>query len=119
MVPVQSGDAYYASAKAAVEARAEGKPIGQAKNIILFIGDGMGISTITAARIYAGQTRGLDGESYRLSMEKLPQAALSKTYSHDFQVSDSAATATAMVAGMKSRSGTLGVTSDAVREGLR
>ena len=30
----------------------------KAKNVILFIGDGMGISTITAARIYEGQKRG-------------------------------------------------------------
>ncbi len=30
----------------------------RAKNVILFIGDGMGISTITAARIYAGQKLG-------------------------------------------------------------
>lgn len=87
-----------------------------AKNVILFVGDGMGVSTITAARIYAGQSAGVDGESYRLAMEKLPQAALSKTYSHDFQVSDSASTATAMVAGIKSRSGTLGVRHDAVRQ---
>ena len=116
VTPAQSEDAYYISAKAAVDARADGKSVRQAKNIILFIGDGMGISTVTAARIYAGQEKGIDGESYRLAMEKLPQMALSKTYSHDFQVSDSAATATAMVAGLKSRSGTLGVSSDTIRE---
>ena len=116
IVPAQAEDAYFVSAKAAVEARADGKSVPQAKNIILFVGDGMGISTVTAARIYAGQEKGVDGESYRLAMEKLPQMALSKTYSHDFQVSDSAATATAMVAGLKSRSGTLGVSSDAIRE---
>ena len=114
VTPSQSDDAYYVSAKAAVTARAEGKTPRQAKNIILFIGDGMGVSTITAARIYAGQSQGVDGESYRLAMEKLPHAALSKTYSHDFQVSDSASTATAMVAGMKARSRTLGITSNAV-----
>lgn len=115
-IPQQFEDPYYVSAKASVSARAEGQNTGQAKNIILFVGDGMGVSTITAARIYAGQANSADGESHRLAMEKLPQAALSKTYSHDFQVSDSAATATAMVAGIKSRSGTLGVTSEAVRD---
>ena len=114
--PSQADDPYYVSAKATVDARAADKTIGRAKNIILFIGDGMGVSTITATRIYAGQSAGVDGESYRLAMEKLPHAAFSKTYSHDFQVSDSAATATAMVAGFKSRSGTLGVTSDAIRD---
>ena len=114
-VPQQSEDPYYISAKTSVAARSDAKSIGRAKNIILFVGDGMGISTITSARIFAGQSKGVDGESYRLAMESLPQAALAKTYSHDFQVSDSAATATAMVAGIKSRSGTLGVTSEAVR----
>jgi alkaline phosphatase len=80
--------------------------------VILFVGDGMGVSTITAGRIYAGQVRGLDGESYRLAMDTLPYAALSRTYSHDYQVPDSAATATAMVAGVKTRSGILGLTSE-------
>ena len=41
----------------------------QAKNVIIFVGDGMGISTITAGRIYAGQKRGQDGESHKLTME--------------------------------------------------
>jgi alkaline phosphatase len=35
---------------------------GVAKNVILFVGDGMGISTITAARILEGQLRGESGE---------------------------------------------------------
>ena len=40
----------------------------------------MSIPTIAAARIYAGQKRGLDGVSYKLVMEKLPYSALSRTY---------------------------------------
>ncbi len=111
--PVQTRDAYYLGAAAAVDARIGDRAIKPAKNIILFIGDGMGISTISAARIYAGQTRGVDGESYRLTMDTLPHMALSKTYSHDFQVPDSAATATAMVTGVKTGSRMLGVTSAA------
>ena len=113
VTPVQAGDSYYQSAAASVEARAAGRPFGQARNVILFVGDGMGISTITAARIHAGQLKGTDGESYRLAMETLPHAALSKTYSHDAQVSDSASTATAMVAGVKVPSRTLGITQNA------
>lgn len=111
--PVQAGDSYYKSAAASVTARADGRRFGKAKNVILFVGDGMGISTVTAARIHAGQLKGADGESYRLAMETLPHVALSKTYSHDAQVSDSASTATAMVAGVKVRSRTLGVTQKA------
>ena len=109
VLPMQAGDTYYRSAAEAVDTRIAQRGLKPAKNVILFVGDGMGISTITAARIYAGQSAGLDGESYRLAMETLPWSALSKTYSHDYQVADSAATATAMTAGLKTKSGFLGV----------
>ena len=112
-LPTQAGDSYYTSAAAAVQARIDARGVTPAKNVILFIGDGMGISTITAARIHAGQKRGVDGESYVLAMDTLPHMALSKTYSHDFQVSDSAATATAMVTGAKVNSRTLGILKEA------
>jgi len=108
--PVQSADSYFVKGAAAIQARIADRGQPRAKNVILFIGDGMGISTITAARIYAGQSRGLDGESYQLAMEKLPYSAFSKTYTHDAQVADSAPTAVAMTAGVKSYNGSIGVT---------
>lgn len=111
VTPQQASDSYFTRAADAVKARAgEGRPP-QAKNVILFVGDGMGISTVTAGRIYAGQQKGLDGESYRLTMESLPWSAFSKTYSHDAQVADSASTATAMMSGVKTGSRTLGLRS--------
>ncbi len=112
--PKQAKDSYFLSAAKSVASREDENYSPHAKNVILFVGDGMGISTITAARIFAGQSRGVDGESYRLTMETLPNVALSKTYSHDSQVSDSASTATAMVTGVKTRSRTLGLTQDVV-----
>ncbi len=81
----------------------------KAKNVILFIGDGMGISTITAARIYDGQKRGETGEENSLSFEKFPNLALVKTYNTNAQVPDSAGTATAMHSGVKTRIGVLGI----------
>ena len=72
-----------------------------AKNVILFIGDGMGISTITESRIYDGQQKGGHGEENALTFEKAPYLALSKTYSVDQQTPDSAPTMTAMVTGVK------------------
>jgi len=72
-----------------------------AKNVILFVGDGMGISTITAARILEGQLRGESGEENQLSFEKFPYVALSKTYSVNQQTSDSAPTMTAIITGVK------------------
>lgn len=50
----------------------------QAKNIIVFIGDGMGLSTITAGRIFKGQSKGGYGEEYKLSFEDFPNTGLSK-----------------------------------------
>jgi alkaline phosphatase len=83
--------------------------IRRAKNVILFVGDGMGVSTVTAARILEGQLSGEDGEYNRLSFEKFPYLALSVTASANQQTSDSAPTATAMVAGIKSNDGAISV----------
>ncbi|MDX1951063.1 MAG: alkaline phosphatase [Verrucomicrobiota bacterium] len=79
------------------------------KNIILVVGDGMGVSTVTAARIFDGQLKGQSGEENSLSFEKFPHLALSKTYSVNQQTSDSAPTMTAMVTGVKTKDGLLGV----------
>jgi alkaline phosphatase len=64
---------------------------------------------VTAARILEGQNRGETGEENKLSFEDLPYVAFSKTYSVDAQVSDSASTMTAMVSGVKTQTGVLGV----------
>ncbi len=65
------------------------------KNVIFFLGDGMGITTQTAARIYAV---GEDGE---LTMDKLPETAFVHTYSADGQVTDSAPSMSAYMTGVK------------------
>ncbi|NRB38030.1 MAG: alkaline phosphatase [Pseudomonadales bacterium] len=88
---------------------------GKAKNVILFVGDGMGISTVTAARILAGQKQGLQGEEYQLSFEKFSFSGFSKTYNTDAQTPDSAGTMTALLSGVKTRMGVLGVNEDVVR----
>ena len=77
--------------------------------MILFVGDGMGVSTLTAGRIYEGQKRGVDGESNNSAMDTFPFAALVKTYTHDAQVADSAPTAVAMTTGVKTRNDVIGV----------
>jgi len=50
----------------------------RAKNVIIFIGDGMGLSTITSGRIYVGQLKGQTGEEYQLVFEKFPDVGLAK-----------------------------------------
>lgn len=80
-----------------------------AKNVILFLGDGMGISTITAGRIYKGEQKGVDPEGYMLSFDKFPHLALVKTYCEDRITPDSAATATAYLSGVKINKGVIGL----------
>ncbi|XP_033105139.1 alkaline phosphatase-like [Anneissia japonica] len=79
-----------------------------AKNIIIFIGDGMGIPTVTAARILQGQKIGKSGEEHVLSWEMFPHVGLSKTYNIDSQTPDSAGTATAYLCGTKTNRGVIG-----------
>ena len=50
----------------------------KAKNVIIFIGDGMDITTITAARILKGQLRGDTGEEAKIAWDEFPHVALSK-----------------------------------------
>ena len=85
------------------------KESGKAKNVILFVGDGMGISTVTAARIMAGQLEGKLGEEHQLSFETLPFSGFAKTYNVDAQTPDSAGTMTAMASGVKTDAGVIGV----------
>lgn len=82
---------------------------GKAKNVILFVGDGMGISTVTAARILAGQKMGKMGEEHNLSFDNFPFSGFAKTYNVDGQTPDSAGTMTAMMSGVKTDVGVIGV----------
>ncbi|MDX2427323.1 MAG: alkaline phosphatase [Xanthomonadales bacterium] len=87
-----------------------------AKNVILFIGDGMGVSTVTAIRILDGQQKGMPGEENVLSFERFAHVALSKTYEINQQVGESAGTATAMMTGQKTNAGFIGVSNSAERK---
>jgi alkaline phosphatase len=84
-------------------------PGARAKNVILFLADGMGLSTTTAARILEGQLRGESGEENWLSFERFPHTGLLKTYNTNQQTPDSAGTMTAIVTGVKTRAGVISV----------
>ncbi len=83
-------------------------PDNQINNIILFIGDGMGLSHLTAAR---GHLLGPDG---RLHIERMPVTGLVTTHSVDDLITDSAASATALATGIKTTNKSIGV--DASRQ---
>uniref|UniRef100_A0A182MRL0 alkaline phosphatase n=1 Tax=Anopheles culicifacies TaxID=139723 RepID=A0A182MRL0_9DIPT len=74
-----------------------------AKNVIIFLGDGLSIPTLAATRVYMG------GEELELSFETFPHTGLAKTYCINYQVSDSSCTAAAILTGVKNNYGTIGV----------
>lgn len=109
---------WYVDAQARVT-KAEGltvnNDVGAAKNLILFVGDGMGVSTITAARILDGQLKGKTGEENSLSFDTLPYVGLAKTYNVDGQTPDSAGTMSAMMTGVKTDMGIISLAEGVVR----
>ncbi len=113
--PLNTSEGYLKAGQAELQRLMADKPNNRkARNVIIFIGDGMSVTTLTAARIFEGQQKGVDGESYVAEMDRLPHTALVKTYSHDGQVPDSAPTATAIVSGVKTLNGVIGVGPQAV-----
>ncbi|WP_198972725.1 alkaline phosphatase [Xylophilus sp. ASV27] len=90
---------FIASALAAATLAACGgsdSPAATPKNVLFFLGDGMGLTTMTAARIYQV------GEDGNLTMDTLPESAFVKTYSANAQVTDSAPSMAAYMTGVKS-----------------
>jgi alkaline phosphatase len=74
----------------------------KARNVIFFVGDGMGVSTVSATRVFSV---GVDGE---LVLDQLPYTALSRTYSADSITPDSAPTMTAMMTGVNTNQSVIG-----------
>src|SRR5688572_247258 len=93
----------------AARAAANGAMAGKARNVIVFLGDGMSLTTVAAARILEGQRGGSSGEENSLAFERFPHTALSKTYNTDYQTPDSAGTMTAIATGAKTRLGVIGI----------
>jgi alkaline phosphatase len=78
---------------------------GKAKNVILIIGDGMGLSHLYGAMtVYRGE----------MNIEKARNVGFVKTHSFDNYNTDSAASGTAMSTGKKTRNGMLGLTPDSL-----
>jgi len=111
----QSSNPWFTDAQSSMNAKLGQSEGRSAKNVILFVGDGMGISTLTASRILEGQNNGNPGEEGLLSFESFPYTALVKTYNVDAQTPDSAGTMTAMMTGVKTDVGVIGVDEDIER----
>jgi len=74
-----------------------------ARNAILFIGDGTGLSQIALGRLVKGAP---------LAVDAFPTTGLALTSSADFAITDSAAAATAMACGVKGRNNRIGLDRD-------
>ena len=81
-------------------------PSARPVNVIFFLGDGMGITTMTAARIYKV------GEAGSLTMDTLPESGFVKTYSNDAQVTDSAPSMSAYMTGVKMNNDVISMSTD-------
>ena len=80
------------------------------RRVVFFLGDGMGIATLTAARIYAV---GEDGE---LTIDQLPETGFVRTYSNDAMVTDSAPSMSAYMTGVKMNNDVLSMSPDTVAD---
>ncbi|MBI2609003.1 MAG: alkaline phosphatase [Deltaproteobacteria bacterium] len=82
--------------------------IGYTKNIVLFVGDGMGPTYVTATRLY------LREKKQKLHLDTFKKIAIVQTFAADSVVTDSAASATAFACGVKTNNGVLGEDDTAV-----
>jgi alkaline phosphatase len=79
------------------------EPSSQIRNVILLIGDGMGDGQRQAARYF------LNGMEGMLEMDGLPSKGWYSTRSANNPITDSAAAATAMACGIKTKNGVIGM----------
>ena len=83
----------------------------KAKNVLLFIGDGMTTNMITAARLIAHKS--INGKyQTKMQMDQFPVLGHQMTHSLDSYITDSANSATALYSGHKSTVNALGVYAD-------
>jgi alkaline phosphatase len=80
---------------------------GQAKYVFLFIGDGMAMSQITSAEIFATARSSSDISITRLGFSKFPVTGLTTTYDAGTFITDSASAGTAVASGNKTLSGVI------------
>jgi len=80
---------------------------GQAKYVFLFVGDGMAMSQISSAEIFATARASKDIDVTRLGFSKFPVTGLVTTYDAGTFITDSASAGTAIAAGKKTLSGVI------------
>lgn len=113
----QAGSEYFTAAQERLaEAIAREPNTNAARNVVLFVADGMGVSTNYGIRLFMGQQEGHLGEDYNLPHDLFPYSAIIKTYNINAQTPDSAATAGAMNTGVKQIFNTINLDETAVHD---
>ena len=98
----------YLAALTAIFAISAAQADTRAKNVIFFLGDGAGISSLNAASIYGY------GRAQALYLQHMPAVALADSSTAKEWVSDAAAAATAYASGVKTKNGVVSQTASAV-----
>jgi alkaline phosphatase len=112
----QTDNEWWTAAQERVQAELDKQPnTNTARNVILMISDGNGVGSNYITRLFMGQEEGGLGDDYTIHFEDFPNLALVKTYNVNSQTPDSAGTGTAMMAGVKTNIGIIGVNSNVVR----
>ena len=91
--------------QAVISASPEGDIIEKPKNVILMIGDGMGLGQISAGILYS---------EHRLNFERFENIGFHKSAAGNDLITDSAAGATAFACGIKTYNGAIGVNMDTI-----
>ena len=112
----QAQNDWFEAGQERIQAELSKTPItSRAKNVVILIADGNGVGTNYATRMFMGQQEGGYGDDYVQHHETFPYLGLVKTYNTNSQTPDSAGTGTAMMAGVKTKIGVMGVDEDVVR----
>lgn len=106
----QADNAWFTAAQDELKSQLAKQPnTNTAKNVIILIADGNGVGTNYMTRLFHGQQNGNMGDENVLPQETFPNLALVKTYNVNAQTPDSAGTGTAMMSGVKTKAGVVGV----------
>ncbi len=112
----QADSDWFTAAQERLQTQLDAQPnTNTAKNVIVLVSDGNGVGTNYASRLWAGQQEGGLGDDYNQPHDLFPNLALVKTYNVNAQTPDSAGTGTAMMSGIKTKAGIIGVTEDVNR----
>ena len=102
--PAENSLQYYTTSKTYETVDIQMPPVNnEVRNVILMIGDGMGLEQVSCAWVV---------NHGKLNLDKFPYIGLSRTYCTDYLITDSGAGGTALAAGVKTAESHVGTAAD-------